>query len=273
MFFVFTQFVIPQYGQNFEREFVKYWYYRDRLQYFVYPGTEKGESIIMTCRNGCKDFTDSYPPYFSIEFAQTHKLMGYYIGVLATEYKLLINNGQISDALSTLNELDMALEALNRMDMCESDAPWFSEAILNGFFIRNDVPPVLSLEMSDGLNKNCRFGTYQDYFNFIEVEGYKGMPFGILNNAVGCTNMYESSLNYFYQFPDAVFDRVSYNLHGTQYWSYWKQQNFTSSDEIIGDYLGLSLVAELVDDELTKQKAIEIAERYLSIADGIVDTI
>jgi len=34
--------------------------------------------------------------------------MGYYIGVLATEYKLLVDNGRYIDAASTLNELNLA---------------------------------------------------------------------------------------------------------------------------------------------------------------------
>ncbi|HPF00340.1 MAG TPA: hypothetical protein PKY63_06710 [Bacteroidales bacterium] len=96
----------------------QYWYYRDRLQYFVYPGTEKGNSLIATLRN-----PTSGRPYKTIKYGQTFKSMGYYLGVLATEYKLLKDNGQIADANATLSELNLALDALIRMDKCEDDIP------------------------------------------------------------------------------------------------------------------------------------------------------
>ncbi len=118
---------VSAFGQNifrFNSELEKYWYYRDRLQYFVYPGDAPGNSVIITSRNPCKDYHDYFPIYTSIELAQTHKLMGYYIGMLATEYKLLMDNLQTKDANSTLMELNFALDALIRMDKCEDDIPW-----------------------------------------------------------------------------------------------------------------------------------------------------
>lgn len=42
-------------GTNFTDAAQKYWYYRDRLKYFVMPGTEPGQSIVFTHRN------DNYP--------------------------------------------------------------------------------------------------------------------------------------------------------------------------------------------------------------------
>ncbi len=38
-------------SQTLSEEALKYWYYRDRLQNFVYPGTAEGCSVLMTTRN------------------------------------------------------------------------------------------------------------------------------------------------------------------------------------------------------------------------------
>jgi len=103
-------------GTNFTDAAQKYWYYRDRLKYFVMPGTEPGQSIVFTHRN------DNYPAE-RIAITQPRVVEGFYIGVLATEYKLLKDNGQIADANATLYELNLALDALIRMDKCEDDIP------------------------------------------------------------------------------------------------------------------------------------------------------
>jgi len=39
------------YSQVLNENATKYWFYRDRLKYFVYPGTEEGASVLMTSRN------------------------------------------------------------------------------------------------------------------------------------------------------------------------------------------------------------------------------
>ncbi len=83
----------------FNNESIKYWYYRDRLKYFVYPGNNEGNSVLMTKRNSWgqemgnnDDYIDQYN---GVSWGQTHKINGYYIGMLATEYKLLKDNEQI----------------------------------------------------------------------------------------------------------------------------------------------------------------------------------
>jgi hypothetical protein len=108
------------FSQSFRDESYKYWYYRDRLRYFVYPSAEEGGSVLMTSRNS----TGNGGPYFQFngaEWGQTRKINGYYIGLLATEYKLLKDNGQYSDAIATLHELDLALDALMWIDNCEDN--------------------------------------------------------------------------------------------------------------------------------------------------------
>jgi hypothetical protein len=110
-------------SQELDSESLKYWFYRDRLKYFVYPGAEEGASVLMTSRNAYN--SDGCLLQFNgAEWGQTRKINGYYLGLLATEYKLLLENGQNEDAFRTLQELDLALDALIRMDECEDIAPW-----------------------------------------------------------------------------------------------------------------------------------------------------
>ena len=99
-------------GQSkFENEHYKYWYYRDRLKYFVMPGDAPGQSIVAGARNmsieeglGC----------MTLKYPQPHTTMGYYIGVLATEYRLLIDNGQWVEANATLLDLKKENDALRK---------------------------------------------------------------------------------------------------------------------------------------------------------------
>ncbi len=45
--------------QNFNAASSKYWYYRDRLRYFVMPGSEPGQSILFSRRNAMYDSWES----------------------------------------------------------------------------------------------------------------------------------------------------------------------------------------------------------------------
>ena len=239
------------------------------------PGTESGQSVVQTCRNANKDFGQHWAIYKGVETANTHKLQGYYIGLLATEYKLLKDNGQNADAITTLQELNLALDALNRMDYCEGDAPWnnfWFTSRYDGFFIRDDYPSILSQPMTEYLNVNLANGSFSDYST--QISGLPGLPFSINSNCVRARNKYEDPSNYYYQYPhiwtddndvEHVFDVAAYSTHNETYWNYWKDECFTSNDEIIGDLMGLALVSYFVSDFSTKMKAINIAYRYYSI--------
>jgi hypothetical protein len=66
---------------------------------------------------------------------------GYYLMVLATEYELLSRDGQ--DLTAVKNELYYALNAINRID--RRAEPYLTDGNsvenLNGFFLRDDIPP------------------------------------------------------------------------------------------------------------------------------------
>jgi len=236
-------------GTSFTDAAQKYWYYRDRLKYFVMPGTEPGQSIVFTHRN------DNYPAD-RIAITQPRVVDGFYIGVLATEYKLLKDNGQIADAQATLYELNLSLDALIRMDKCEDDIPWnYNYESFDGFFIREDIPPVLTTEMENYFNEGIN--TTEDYTTRLE-SGYWGSPYYIDRYIVDCTKEFEDvQNNYYNNFPG------DYN-NLADYWEYWKNGKFGSNDEIIGTCLGLALVSKLVDDPVVRKKAIDIAGITLS---------
>ena len=99
---------IPSFSQV-STDLMKYWYYRNRLKYFVVPGDKIGESQIVCTRNKIYNWPSSDNPNDSlkknIDYGQHGKHQGLYIGTLATEYYLLKENGQTDDATNTLNEL------------------------------------------------------------------------------------------------------------------------------------------------------------------------
>ncbi len=119
----------------------KYWEYRERLKDFVVVGSDSGCSLISPDRTaGQVKYEDEPTP------------LGYYIGVLASEYYLLYT--QASDTASasqkarTLEELYYALAAAVRLDQ-NAEGYWLHyfagstytvvPGDLNGFMIRDDV--------------------------------------------------------------------------------------------------------------------------------------
>ncbi len=85
-----------------------------------------------------------------VRWADSTIQLGFYIGMLATEYALLsdpetypeMSRGG-GDAADTLSELRHALTALERLDAIADasfEAPCSQSEIVNGFFIRDDVP-------------------------------------------------------------------------------------------------------------------------------------
>ncbi len=119
----------------------KYWEYRERLKNFVVIGSDSGCSLL-------SDDRESNNIYYHDEPTP----LGYYIGVLASEYYLL--DTQASDTASqnqkqrTLKELYYALAAADRLDQ-NAEAYWrayysgssysVNSGDLNGFMLRDDV--------------------------------------------------------------------------------------------------------------------------------------
>ncbi|MCE9539874.1 MAG: hypothetical protein K8R85_11745, partial [Bacteroidetes bacterium] len=114
----------------------KYWHYRYRLtHYFMVVGDGNGESLPADIRNLYNGGR--------LHFGETPVQLGYYLGVLATEYHLLKNNNQNTDR--TLTELYYALSAVARLDLA-------SDGVKNGYLYRDDVNPNTFLNVNNHLN-------------------------------------------------------------------------------------------------------------------------
>jgi hypothetical protein len=113
---------------------IKYNNYRKRLQYFVKPGTNRGESQIAGIRNRFDMGADD------LNFGQHSIYFGYYIGMLATEYKLYSFSDTIK-AKTSQNELKLALlQFIEYLDKSENFLFNKKENSFDGFFIRENVP-------------------------------------------------------------------------------------------------------------------------------------
>jgi hypothetical protein len=115
----------------------KYWYYKSRLNNdFLKVGPNQGESFPFMQRGFNSSKFSS--PTDVLKIGDGTSILGYYMAVLATELYLLIKNNQNAD--STIKELFYALYAFNRVDIEAEKIDGHPTGILNGFFIRDDVP-------------------------------------------------------------------------------------------------------------------------------------
>jgi hypothetical protein len=235
----------------------KYWFYRNRLDYFVVPGEKLGEGQIACTRN--KLFEENSDK--NLDYGQHGIYTGFYWGVLATEYYLLENYGQHDAALNTLQELQFALNAyVEHMDKCEHY--WGRTNSFDGFFIRENVPCDF-LHITAAAGRTVNGERHLDLLNkrltpanryVIGECRFEGLPLGhpgyidyrtSCNGTVGGTPMGP---------PD--------HLHPEP----------MSQDEAIGLMMGLALIIKLTDGTDCRPLATEITDkivRYLLNLDEI----
>jgi hypothetical protein len=142
---ILVVFALQCFSQDENINIEKYWSYRERLKYFVVPGLNTGQSNVASERR-------SHRKDEELGFGDQTQHLGWYMGVLATEYKLLVIYK--GDVKRTLRELYYAFEAYKRLDMCESKAPWNKpQDKLDGFFNRHDVPTDFCTSYLNELNQ------------------------------------------------------------------------------------------------------------------------
>lgn len=229
-------------GQNDLENHKKYWYYKTRLNNdFIKIGN--------TPPNGSNDTTshdhgesmpfneraiESAPYTFTgneLKLGDGGTRLGIYISTLATEYRLLKNGGQ--DVTTVKHELFCALNAVNRID-------YYAESIfsngnmspnLNGFFIRDDMPP-------NFVKNNYR------HFNYYSENGVNGIGSSDRENDRGFTQTFKSGMNKnssdYFSYLLSVLDGDSRNeqLKSTE----------ESQDQVYYLLMGLALTSQLVDD-------------------------
>jgi len=180
-FFLFHLLVAQNYIVNHR----KYWFYKSRLNNdFIKVGTGDGESLIFNERGfgvgkdaDGKDIdmvaTSWNDPVASMKIGDGTSTLGYYIAQLALEYYLLRLNNQKTD--STLYELACAMYAINRLDLKAEMTLGSTNCspLLNGFFIRDDVPCNFIRNNYDhfnyfsaGINNNLQSRGFASYFQF-----------------------------------------------------------------------------------------------------------
>lgn len=232
-------------SQNDLENHKKYWYYKTRLNNdFIKIGNtppsgsndenspDHGESMPFNERA----IEGLLPGAFYTNTGNELKLgdagtrMGIYISTLATEYRLLKNNFQ--DVTKVKHELFCALNAVNRID-------YYAESIfsngnmspdLNGFFIRDDMPP-------NFVKNNYR------HFNYYSENGIDGIGSIDRENDKGFTQTFNSGQD------NNTSDYISYlssvlngkprdeQLHSTE----------ESQDQVFYLLMGLALTSQLVD--------------------------
>ncbi len=151
-------------AQNAVNNMQKYVYYKQRfLNNFIAVGNGMGESLPLDIRRFGLNKTTNEQWIHEFGLSDASLRLGWYIAVLATEYKLL--NVQGLDTYQTRKELYYALEAFNRLDLnAESYFNLAGDTLpnqaisppssdLNGFFIRDDMPD----NFIDAAYLNCTF--------------------------------------------------------------------------------------------------------------------
>lgn len=168
-------------GQTDEINHQKYWYYKSRLNNdFIKVGLDTGESIPFTTRGRWAKSFDAYN--VELGAGDATSIIGNYLALLSTELFLLKANNQNIDKVK--HELFCALNAINRLDACAEDVWQSGSGVLNGFFIRDDIP-------SDFLKKPENFA----HFNYYDAGiGNPKLSRGFLSKMNSGANLVNSDL-------------------------------------------------------------------------------
>ncbi|MGP8217611.1 MAG: T9SS type A sorting domain-containing protein [Bacteroidia bacterium] len=161
--------------QNQQQNLDNYWHYRYRLiNYFTNVGMGDapfstdpqnailGQSVPAAQRNAGDGAVGP-----DLYWGDVGRIMGYYIGTLATEYRLLKDNGQPTD--ETVMELFYAMHALFRLDSVGIVQYWASGAKYSpwGYVPRNPTFPGIGYMCSDDVTTDFISQVGSGNFQFI----------------------------------------------------------------------------------------------------------
>ncbi|PLW94354.1 MAG: hypothetical protein C0592_03095 [Marinilabiliales bacterium] len=260
-------------AQDYSEIHKKYFRYKKRLDNFIVYGRGQGHAILSGIRNrdawfnrdGVPNSGDEISTHTSITFGQSFTRTGFLLGALSLEYALFSRSGNMKEAVITLRQINDILAAFERCDNCESGPPWYGKDTLDGFYIREDVPAVLSDSMYEALNTQCSNKFLKDRINDNEF----GVPAKIYQNQVECIDMYNDHIGFYYtyRFPNDP-GITSFYERDEKARNYYTSQKFTSQDETIGALVGLTLCIEIIDDSATRNNAAEIALRMINYLTG-----
>lgn len=129
-------FSIPYFAQPLN----KYWVHRERLKNFMVSTVNPGGSIPTGKREFIQGSLNGSITHPGLAWNDAGWEIGYWIGTLAMEYKLLSENGE--DLTQTREDLYNALHAIGRLDQSAEEV-WDCNSSIppkNGFILRDDVP-------------------------------------------------------------------------------------------------------------------------------------
>lgn len=199
-------------AQNEQINLEKYKFYRQRFnQYFIVVGKHPGESFVIGNRNrymGSK-----------ICFGQQGVIWGYYLGVLSTEYALLMQQKDTLNAQKTLFEIDAAINTYcNQMDKFEHI--YGIEDKLDGCFIRENVP-----------------------LSFLKDTNSQGISHQkILNQNLDSSHIFLTDSGYFRGLPKGMPAYID------GLFQVYAQKEMMSQDEAYGIMMGFALLAKCVPE-------------------------
>lgn len=224
-------------AQNRDSNQTKYFTYKENLKYFRVVGEGAKRSIIGERRGGLLSFGDG-----GIN-------QGWYTGVLATEYAVLIKNGKVKEAQNTLKELYYALLSFERLD-----------AVSQSRYEHKELPD------------------YDQPLNAIAVrtDGWSDIPDTAYYKAINAKTRTDYPLNYKGE------HWVDITTMERQYYAPPHKHDYFSQDQLYHVLMGLYLTYVYVPDEHDisfggagiktinfKAKAREIALRFIhTVADN-----
>jgi hypothetical protein len=237
-----------------------YWNYRDRFRkYFIHIGLEDGKSIPfegldpdfkVTPLNYDVNNTSLYPKVKGlINYGDANITHGWYLAVLATEYRLLKDAGNDADALTACrNEIYLALEAINRIDL--NSKKYFVEnpgstLTTDGFLTRGDV--------NEDFYKNAELDNagFSQNFQWVHSDLFKGVDITSYNNS---TNIVTTANGSQFNAGKAI-NQIAHRLVGFGeninggYGHYGAEM---SQDHYYGLLFGLYFIHKFVDNDYVK---------------------
>jgi len=187
------------YAQINQLNHEKYWFYRKRLvNEFLVSGEDRTDlqkdklekpSSGQDNRKylaGCglsipaRDIVDRDGGKKQLNFAESPVSLGYYIGVLATELRLLYDYGQPYE--NTKRELYYALKAVERIDLAAEILIEGNGGELDGFLLRDDV----DYNLYDNF-KYLLDSSNQDYLSSHMLSAYHSGEYENKGNSVECS--------------------------------------------------------------------------------------
>ncbi len=233
-------------GQDVYQNHQKYWFLRSKLRNdLMKVGLNQGESIPFAQR-GLDTKTNNQANASGVTSGgDLISELGIYIGVLATEYKLLKNNNQNTDSVK--HELYCALNAVNRLDYTAEPMYGNYSPSTNGFLVRDDIP-------KDFIFKNYKhfnyYNTWDGLLSSTTNNHLYNRPLDLIPipNTSATDRGFHSSIQRGQVLTNSVFysNFQYHNDHPSDPLSTYGNYAM-SQDHIISLMYGLRLVSEYVD--------------------------